>query len=361
MVVTREDAATPGRAQTVVIDCDIHNRWPSDAALDPYLPARWLRHRQRFGSRAYSGAHYPTASPNAARGDAWPPNGRPPGSDLPFLRAQLLDTWGVEFGILNPFVPAARQLNLEYGAALASAVNDWQAAEWLDPEPRLRASIVVNYEDGEMAAREIERWRDDRRFVQVLVFARTAEPLGRRKYWPMYEAAVRHGLPIGVHFGDSGGGPPTGAGWPSFYLEDHGGMPSAFEAQVISLVCEGVFERFPTLRFALIEGGFAWMPALAWRLDRAWRTLRDEIPHVRRLPSEYIRQHIWLTTQPMDEPEVRHHFHRVVDRIGADRLMFATDYPHWDFDAPDAAVPVPLSEEVERKIMAENARTFYRL
>ena len=45
---------------------------------------------------------------------------------------------------------AGEQLDLERGAALASAINDWQTAEWLDPEPRLRASINVAYEDGEL-------------------------------------------------------------------------------------------------------------------------------------------------------------------------------------------------------------------
>ena len=64
----------------------------------------------------------------------------------------------------------------------------------------------------------------------------------------MYEAAEAHGLPIGIHFGGQGGHPITGAGWPSYYIEDHAGMSTAFQAQVISLVFEGVFERFPTSR-----------------------------------------------------------------------------------------------------------------
>ena len=133
---------------------------------------------------------------------------------------------------------------------------------------------MVPYEAPELAVEEIERRGDHPGFVQVMLGIRTSEPIGRRKYWPIYEAADAHGLPIGMHFGGQGGTPITGAGWPSFYLEDHAGMSTAFQAQVISLISEGVFERFPKLKIVLIEGGFAWLPPLAWRLDAAWRKLQ---------------------------------------------------------------------------------------
>ncbi len=366
MTATLTAAPRRTRTKTAIIDGDIHNNLSSEAALDPYLDEQWRAYRQRFGLRnyRYSGAHYPRANPNAARTDAWPANGRPPGSDLPFLREQLLDAWGIEYGILNPLIDenAPAQLNLEYGAAIAAAVNDWQAAEWLDPEPRLRASLVVPFEDGELAVAEIERSAGDRRFVQVLLLARTAEPLGRRKYWKLYEAAQRHGLPVGIHFGGVGGHAITGAGWPAFYLEDHVGMPQTFQAQVASLVFEGVFERFPELQVVLIEGGFAWLPSLMWRMDRLWERQREEVPHVRQPPSSYVREHFWLTTQPMEEPPRREQFVQLLDQLAMDdRLIFATDYPHWDFDAPDQAFPVRLPPERELAFMAENARRLYRL
>jgi len=349
------------RTKQAVIDCDIHTAPATKQTLATYMPARWRRHHELFGERGPSGASYPRANQNAARTDSWPPSGQPPGSDLAFLREQLLDTWGIEYGVMNPLLGAGGQLNLEYGAAHARATNDWQLAEWIEPEPRLRASVVVPYEDGALTAAEIDRVGDNPAFVQVLLSIRTSEPLGRRKYWPMYEAAVRHDLPIGIHFGGAGGGPITGAGWPSFYIEDHAGMPTAFQSQVISMVTEGIFEHFPTLKIVLIEGGFGWLPSLMWRLDRAYGHLREEVPHLKRLPSEYIREHFWITTQPMEEPTTGEQFHQLLRHLDMDdRLMFATDYPHWDFDAPDQAIPTRIAPDLERAIMADNARRLYR-
>ena len=112
----------------------------------------------------------------------------------------------------------------------------------------------------------------------------------------------------------------------------------------------------------LLEGGFAWLPGLMWRLNKNWKGLRREVPWVRRLPSEIIREHFRLSTQPMEEPEDPKQFLPLLEMLGSDDLLlFATDYPHWDFDAPDQAFPVRLPAALERKIMSENARAVYRL
>src|SRR5207245_4709305 len=145
----------------------------------------------------------------------------------------------------------------------------------------------VSYEDPEASAAEIERWASDKRFLQVLTSARTTEPLGRRRYWKIYEACAMHDIPLAFHFGGSGGSPITGAGWPSYYFEDHCGMPATFEAQITSYVYEGVFEHFPELRVVLIEGAFGWLPALCWRMDNAYAKLKAEVPHLKKMPSEY--------------------------------------------------------------------------
>ena len=201
------------REKVPVIDTDIHNTLASPESLHPYLSERWRKHQAMIGGRGHAGSNYPRGMPHAARYDAWPPSGLSPGADLAFMQEQLLDAWDFEYGVLNPLMGGSG-LNLEYVAAIARAINDWQVEEWTTPEPRLKASIVVPYEDGELAAEEIHRRGEDPNFVQVLLIARTDEPLGRRKYWKLYEAATQYDLPIGIHFGGVGAGPITGAGAP---------------------------------------------------------------------------------------------------------------------------------------------------
>jgi predicted TIM-barrel fold metal-dependent hydrolase len=88
--------------------------------------------------------------------------------------------------------------------------------------------------------------------------------------------------------------------------------------------------------------------------------LRDEVPHLRRSPSEYIREHVWVSTQPMEETEAPEHLLDLMNWVGFDRFMFASDYPHWDFDDPRVALPPTLDEARRAQIFAGNARALYR-
>ena len=98
------------------------------------------------------------------------------------------------------------------------------------------------------------------------------------------------------------------------------------------------------------------------RPSRAWERLRAEVPHVTRRPSELVREHFWLTTQPIEEPSQPKFFHELLEQLDmSDHLLFATDYPHWDFDAPDQALPAGLPRDVKARIMAGNARALYGL
>jgi predicted TIM-barrel fold metal-dependent hydrolase len=251
--------------------------------------------------------------------------------------------------------------NVEFGAAMATAANEWEAQVWCDREPRLKAGVQIPLEYTEAAIKEIEKRAGDRRFTHVMIPPRGLEPLGRRRYWPILEACAANGFSIALHLGGTSGHPSTGGGWPSFYHEEHPSYPQSKEALVTSLVIEGVFEHIPNLRVALVEGGFAWLPSLTWRLDKHYKRLHAEVPHLKRLPSEYIRDNIWVTTQPIEEPERPEDLLATCEWIGWDRIMFSTDYPHWDQDDPRYAFKAPLTEQQKRMVFRENALAFYGL
>jgi predicted TIM-barrel fold metal-dependent hydrolase len=187
------------------------------------------------------------------------------------------------------------------------------------------------------------------------------EPMGRRRFWPIYEAAARHNLPIGVHGGGYGGHSVTGGGWPRYYVEEHPSTAQSAQALITSLVFEGVLERYPTSRFIVVESGFAWVPSMKWRMDKHWQRLKSEVPHVKRLPSEQVHDHFWFTTQPVDEPETIADMAELFEWIGWDRVLYSSDYPHWDFDDPRYAFKTPLSEQERAKLFNANARAVYRL
>ena len=136
---------------------------------------------------------------------------------------------------------------------------------------RLKGSIVVANEDGVAAAAEIRKRAGDRNFVQVLLLSRNVEPLGQRRYWPIYEAAQEIGLPIGIHAFGFGGNPLTPSGWPSFYIEEMVGHSQCQQTVLASLVLEGVFERYPKLKMVMIEAGFGWAPSLGLAARQEFR------------------------------------------------------------------------------------------
>ncbi len=360
-----ENAAVVKPNRLAIIDGDVHTAPSSLSELAPFLERRWLQHMQTYGSRKRHGSNYepyPKAAPRAMRRDAWPDDGGLPGSSLELLRTQHLDHYGVEVGIMGPLgLSGQGEINLDLSAALATAINEWQRDVMATPEPRLKASIVVPFEDAAASVREIERLGADRRFAQVFMLTRSMDPLGARRYWPIYEAAQAYDLPVGFHVFGAGGHPYTGTGWPSYYIEEGAGHSTSCQTVVTSLVMEGVFERFPKLRTVMIEGGFGWLPALTWRLDKLFERMRDEVPHLQRRPSEMIREHIWLTTQPMEEPVARAHLNETMEWIGWDKLLFASDYPHWDFDDPFRAFPANVGDSRKRQILTTNGKAVYRL
>jgi predicted TIM-barrel fold metal-dependent hydrolase len=343
------------------IDCDLHPLMPSATALLPYLDEYWRdqlvnRHIDRYSFVLTS---YPPYSPLSARPDWRQASGLPAG-DIDAIRRHALDPFGTRLAICNVLHGAVALFNEDMAAALCSAVNDWTAKELLDREPRLRASIVLPAHNPALALREIERLAPDRRFVQVLLLAMGEMLLGRRTYWPIYAAAEKHGLAIGIHAGSTYHHAPTPSGWPAHRVEDYVAQSAAFESQLLSFLTEGVFQKFPALKLVLIESGVTWLPTLLWRTNKTWRGVRPEVPWIDRPPAELLREHVRLTLQPLDVPRGDpQRFARVLDHVGSDRmLLFSTDYPHWHFDGEDV-LPDGLTDDTLRRLMIDNPLETY--
>jgi predicted TIM-barrel fold metal-dependent hydrolase len=345
-------------ATSSAIDCDVHANVPSMQALLPYLDEQWRDSVVDRGLNSLESISYPPNAPLTARADWRGKAGEPPNT-LDKLRTHALDRWNIDIAICNCLYGVQLLFSEDMAAAFAKAMNDWVAREWLDKDKRLRASIVVPMQNADYAVAEIERCAPDKRFVQVLVLAMGEAPLGRREYWPVYEAAERHGLPIGIHAGSSYRHAVTSLGWPSWYVEDYCANAQGFQAQVASLVCEGVFVKYPKLKVVLIESGVTWLPAFLWRLSKFWRGVRAEVPWVDRSPSEIVRNHVRLTIQPFDGPDDPKAVAQLIDHLQSDdMLLFSSDFPHWQFDGDDI-MPAGIPQKLHGKILRDNALATY--
>lgn len=362
--LTHSEAATKSKQSFAIIDCDLHHNLPNQEALFPYLPRHYVEQIKDFGSMM-PGVGYTNVPGAGSRDDLWADSPDINPATVPSIAIKKhLDVYNVEIGVLTggATYSAAVHPNADYAAAYCRAFNDWTADTWVAADERFRSSIFISPTDPQLAVAEIERLADNPKFVQVMMPAGAKMPFGNRFYHPIYEACARHGLPLCVHFGGEGAGtaaPPTAAGYPSYYLEMRMARPQIAMAHTVSLICEGVFEKYPTFKFMFIEHDVFWVPGLIWHMDHDWKGLRDYTPWVKKLPSEYLRGNIRFGSQPMPNTPTRQDLEIFLKWMWADEVMiFASDYPHWDWDEPSTFL-AGFDKELRRKIMVENARDFY--
>ena len=340
-------------AAFTAIDCDVHPTVPSMKALLPYLEPHWQESVIERDILSLDSQSYPPNSPLSARPD-WRGKDGYAATTVERVQADVLDRWGTSHAILNCIYGVQLVHNEDMARAFTRALNDWVVKEWLDRDPRLRASIVLPLQNVEYAVEEIERLAPDRRFVQVLVLAMGDMPLGKRALWPVWAAAERHGLTLGIHAGSSYRHPVTSLGWPSTYIEDYSAQSLGFQSQVGSLVTEGVFQKFPGLKAVLLESGVTWLPAFLWRLAKFWRGVRSEVPWIDRPPADIVRDHIRLTVQPLDGPDDVAAIERAIGHLHSDdMLLYASDYPHWQFDG-DEVMPKGIPARLHQRIKVDN-------
>lgn len=345
-----------------VIDVDVHESFTSLKDLVPYLEEPWKSLVERKGHwHGFASPFISWGSGGGVRLDSRPSDGGPAGSDYDLMREQLLEAYDIRVALLTgSFYPGMLgEMQVEAAAAMATAYNDYQVDQWLDKHDRLRGSIHVAPQNPQAAAREIDRLGSHPRMVQAMLpVGGPTRAYGDPFYFPIFEAAQRNGLVVATHHTAYVEGV---YGMGRYYIERHALIPQGTMAQVISLMFNGVFDRFPDLNFVCLEGGFTWLPHLLWRMDREYKSVRQEVPWVKKMPSHHIVHdgRLKLSTQPTEDLTADE-LVKVIDLIGSDEvLVFSTDYPHFDFDSPLRSLPTRLPRELKRKIFYENARALY--
>ncbi|MGV9862301.1 amidohydrolase family protein [Rhodococcus koreensis] len=335
------DLTATGTTPVRVVDCDVHP-YPRRGVLHEYLDPKFVKEQRLRGQGANNGIFYDAPDYNFARAmrvDAFPDDGEFACTDPAMTFRQLVLDSGSDIVILGPTAHGAGDTEEEQ-SAMCAAVNRWQEEHWLDKEnnwhERFYGSICANITEPDVAAREVEKWAGHPKYKQILILAEPRPAWGHPKYDPVWAAATKHDIPVACHLGRGKHNllPMSPVGFMS-YNHDFMVTYSMLAAnQVMSLIFDGVFERFPTLKIVFIEHAFSWILPLMWRMDAIYAARKDETG-LSKKPSDYVKDNIFFTTQPLDYPEDKLELTNALEWMPADKiLLFSSDYPHWTFDEP---------------------------
>ena len=353
-------------AELYVVDADVHVH-EDVAELAEHAEPPWdvaLREIAKVEERYLD---LPAMSPRAEFRIPWPGgSNRPQVVGSPGVMRRELDELKVNEAVLFPdhLLSLAMVRDPGFAVGLARAYNDWLSERWLRHEPTLRGAIVIPPQDSVAGAAEIRSTPATRGYVCAYLPAAGLKTLyGSELYDPVYDAAQETGLPVAIH--------SVEAIFPvfPFQLEQfrtalavHAlAHPLAMVANLVSLLETGVPVRFPRLGIAFMEAGTGWVPWIANRLDKEYIERRREVPLLQERPSHYMR-HFYYGTQPIEEPDERTDVVRQYELFdGENQAMFASDWPHHDFDHTQFVFGLPFPPEARRKIMGLNAARFFGL
>lgn len=260
--------------------------------------------------------------------------------------------------------------NLVLFASSAISTDDYRAKELckaytqlmvediVDPTDGIYTVIPAPYEDPQETVKLVEAHGDKEGVVALCMITDGAEPpLGNRKYDVIYEACVDNELPVIFHSGSSGLDGYHIKGYGKF-IETHSiGFLEANVAQLTSLVIQGIPEKYPELDIMFQESGLGWIPTIMYRLDTEYMKRQLEAPLLEKRPSEYIKE-FYFGTQPIEEDV--DFVESVFDHVGVDQIMYASDYPHWDYDEPSVIQRLPFLDEGEKaKVLGGNANRVF--
>ncbi|MGM0590050.1 MAG: amidohydrolase family protein [Halobacteriota archaeon] len=278
------------------------------------------------------------------------------------IRRNVMERFHVDYPIVNSFTNVGRISNSDAAVALMRACNDLVLDRFLD-DTDLVGLATIAPQDPAACAEELDRIGQEDSIVGVFVVtAGPRTPLGDSSYDIMYQAAQDNDLPLVYHAATKGGFdrefPHHNQAFEQF-IEAH--ICSHLWCQTMtltSLVIQGVPVKFPDLDFVILESGLTWVPYMMFRLNKEYSMRRSEAPLLEKSPEEYVRERFYFASQPLGEPDSPRDLQQVLDVLGPEMLLFATDYPHWDFDHPselDKHLRAHFSEEERRQVLFDNA------
>jgi predicted TIM-barrel fold metal-dependent hydrolase len=279
-------------------------------------------------------------------------------------RIELLDRENLEKALLYPTIGLLWECELtdpEITLAYQRAYNRWIADFCRDSRGRLVPIAHLTLLDPEGSARELERAvLDGCKGAFLAPFNHDRLPHGHPRYDPIYAKAAELDVPLALHPTFVPGDPAGGLfQWDREKLLYPGSIfvRAIMQQAFVSFFAYGTFDRFPTLRLGVLESGCGWIGSFLDRLDAVGDAMR--LPTATR-PSDYFRRQCFISGDP-DETAAPH----IIDHVGADLFMWATDYPHPDH--PGTWVHAlerfvkPLGPETRRKLLGGNVKRIYRL
>ncbi|MBM4266177.1 MAG: amidohydrolase [Deltaproteobacteria bacterium] len=288
-----------------------------------------------------------------------------PGMNDPKLRLEDMDLEGIDVTVTFPGGAGEEwaMLDADFAEALSRAANDSKAAFGREADGRVFAVAKLPMIDPPRAAAELRRAVDELGLKGMVSTQHVREKnLDHPDFDVVWAEAERLDVPVCVHGG--GQAPdqyPVCVDRFDTRLEVHAITHPVGNMIALDAFCVGgVLARFPKLRVAFMESGCGWLPFWLWRLDEHWEKMPEQAPHIDRKPSEYFHSNCFISCDP-DEPMIP----EVVKLCGDDRIVYASDYYHWDCAFPDTVKLIAergdLSDGTKRKILGDNAKKLFRL
>jgi predicted TIM-barrel fold metal-dependent hydrolase len=247
-------------------------------------------------------------------------------------------------------------------SALSWAYTRYFAEEILPHDSRIKTMVYLPLRDVAQCLRVIETYADHPSVVGFMVTGSRYQPVHHNDFVPIYRALEEVDMPLAFHAGYN----PRERlfeGMNKFISVHALGFVLHNMVHLINMIVNGMPERFPRLKVIWIESGLAWLPFIAQRLDNEYLMRTSEAPLLTQMPSEYLRSgNFFYTTQPMETQNLEA-LEVTMKIIGAEsQLLFASDYPHWDFNLPSTVYDLPfLDDKAKANILGENARSLFGL